>query len=119
MLAASLQSLVAVDPSIVRGKYQAKSKQASCARIVGVSPNRARQCVARSLIVLARQPPDIGLRPRHKLPGAEIVGRSCKRPDAFGSQQARLDGRDDTACDLVLHSENVADLAVVALSPVM
>src|SRR5437764_12509682 len=63
MLAAGPQPLVAIDPPVVRSKHQAKGKQASCPCILRVRRNGARQCVPRSLIVRARQPPDVCLRP--------------------------------------------------------
>ena len=59
------------------------------------------------------------LRAGDELPGAEIVGRTRKGANAFGRQQVGLDGRGDTAGDLVLHGEDIAELPVVAFGPVM
>ena len=41
------------------------------------------------------------------------------RANALRGQQVRLDRRRDAAGDLVLHGENVAELAVVSFGPVM
>ena len=59
------------------------------------------------------------LRARHELPCAEIVGGARQGANALGGQQMRLDRGGNAAGDLVLHGEDVAELAVVLFGPVM
>jgi hypothetical protein len=61
----------------------------------------------------------MGLRARHAFPCAEIVRGPRQRANPFRRHQARLDRGDDIAGDLVLHGKNIAELAVVALRPMM
>ena len=77
------------------------------------------ECVDRSFMIRSIEPPDMGLRPRHQLPGAEIAGRARKCANAFRGQQARLDRADDAAGDLILDCKDVAEFAVVLLGPMM
>ena len=55
----------------------------------------------------------------HKFPSVEVVGRARKRANALCGQQSRLDDSGYAARDLVLHRENVAELAVVAFGPMV
>ena len=61
----------------------------------------------------------MGLRARHQLPGAEVVGRTRQCANALRGQQARLDRGDDAARDLILYGKDVAEFAVVLLGPMV
>ena len=114
------QPSLAIDPAHVRGKHQAKTP-------AGFEParnqDRFRRHASSASIsrctILARQAPDMRLRAGHEFPSAEIVGRTRKGANALGRQQVGLDRRGDAAGDLILHGEDVAELAVVSFSPVM
>ena len=113
------QASLAIDPAHVRGKHQAKPQQASRRRVVRIGLDGPFEGVDRGLIVRLRHAPDMSLGARHKLPGAEIVRRARQGANALRGQQLRFDRRRDAAGDLVLHGEDIAELAVVAFGPVM
>ena len=120
VLAAGEQILLAIDPSHMRGKHQAEPQQASRRRVVRIgldgavrarrSPSRSPPCVMRQTCVCARATSSQA--PRSS-------GGSRQRANALRGQQSRLDCGGDAAGDLVLHGEDVAELAVVAFGPVM
>jgi len=119
MFAARLQPLSAADPAVVSRKDQAEAEQAARRLVVGITIDGALQGVDRRPVVFPVEPPDMGLRARHELPGAEIVRRAGECADAFGGQNERLDRGDDVARDFVLDCEDVAKLAIILFGPVM
>ena len=72
------QRLIAIDPSHVRGKHQAKTQQALRRRVVRIGLDGPFEGVNRRLVVRARQAPDMSLSASHELPGSEIVRRTAK-----------------------------------------
>ena len=58
-------------------------------------------------------------RAHHQIPGIEAARRLVLRAKTFGGIEMRLDRGNDRLGDLVLHGEDVGDVAVVALGPQM
>jgi hypothetical protein len=55
--------------------------------------------------------------PHQQIPGIHAVWLFALRAEVFGGIELRLDRRNDRVCDLVLDSEHVGKIAVIALGP--
>ena len=97
LFAAGMKSLGALDPAIMRGEYEAERQQASRPRVVRIGVDRPLQRRDRRRLSsrLSRQTWVCARATR--FPRVQIIGRLGERAHAFGSQQARLDRRDDAA----------------------
>jgi hypothetical protein len=58
-------------------------------------------------------------RTHQEIPRVQVRGRLAVGAKALRRMKLRLDGRDDRVGDLVLHGEDVDELAVVAFGPEM
>ena len=88
-------------------------------RIGRFDVDRPPQQSPRLLILSAANAVDQADRTDDEAPGVDAVGRMVGGTDALLRVEVGLDGSDNVAGDLILHGEDVAQLAVVPLGPDM
>src|SRR5258705_9626971 len=87
--------------------------------VVRIDRNRAFQQRLRGETVGTRHPPVMRQRPHHQVPRVHAVGWLAPAAKVLRGVNLRLDRSDDGVGDLVLHGENVGEVAVVTLRPDM